>query len=465
MIRRLLLALTAAVALAAPAAAQTGILMPSPVFEPDTNVGGICAGCKLYTYAAGTTTPLSVWTDVALSVAHANPVVLDASGRAAAIYLNPTLSYKLTLKTSADVELWTRDNIIGPNAGVLSVTAANSRGIQVSRTSGDAGISLASSGGSGKTYGIVSNTSGGLKIQDDADGTPSLEFLGNNITASLTGAFTVSGGTLSATGLGTHSLSASGSGANTLVVRNAAAGSSNSAALQLGNDVSTSAVSLTSFSSTSSFGGNFGVLDETGDGIYIRALGSSGVINLGTGALGTLRMGIDASGRVTIGQGAGGTSSDFDVRSSVDGAAGNGGMKISRADGTYVIVNVDDGGASTAWGSIQAGDGSGFRPVRLSPSGGGIQVGGGGTILAIYTGSTTYDPPSLAAGASTSTTVTVTGASSTSVCTPGLSTLGTTVFLVSASPGTNQATVSFYNASGGTVDLSSGTLRVTCFAH
>jgi len=52
------------------------------------NAGSPAAGCFLYTYATGTTTPLATYTDKAGSVANTNPIVLDARGEAI-IYLLP----------------------------------------------------------------------------------------------------------------------------------------------------------------------------------------------------------------------------------------------------------------------------------------------------------------------------------------------------------------------------------------
>jgi hypothetical protein len=83
--------------------------MPSPVFIGLSDAGVPLNGGKLYTYTAGTVTPLATWTDSALTVANANPVVLSSAGRAT-VYLSP-VSYKFVLKTSADVTVWTQDEI------------------------------------------------------------------------------------------------------------------------------------------------------------------------------------------------------------------------------------------------------------------------------------------------------------------------------------------------------------------
>lgn len=91
------------------ALAQTGTIAPSPKFTALDNNGLPCNGCLLYTYAAGTTTNAATYADSALTTPNANPVVLDASGRAT-IFLSAT-SYKFVLKTSANVTLWTVDNV------------------------------------------------------------------------------------------------------------------------------------------------------------------------------------------------------------------------------------------------------------------------------------------------------------------------------------------------------------------
>ena len=46
-----------------------------------TNNGVPLSGGKLYTYAAGTTTPQTSYTSISGLIAHANPIVLDAAGR------------------------------------------------------------------------------------------------------------------------------------------------------------------------------------------------------------------------------------------------------------------------------------------------------------------------------------------------------------------------------------------------
>lgn len=80
------------------------------------NSGNVLTGGKLYTYAAGTTTPLTTYTSVAGNIAHTNPIILDASGRipnGGQVWLALGIVYKFILKTSTDVQIWSADNISG----------------------------------------------------------------------------------------------------------------------------------------------------------------------------------------------------------------------------------------------------------------------------------------------------------------------------------------------------------------
>ena len=76
------------------------------------NSGAVLTGGLLYTYTAGTTTPVTTYQDSAGATPNANPVVLDASGRISAqVWLTTGAAYKLVLKTSTGTTLWTMDNL------------------------------------------------------------------------------------------------------------------------------------------------------------------------------------------------------------------------------------------------------------------------------------------------------------------------------------------------------------------
>lgn len=96
-----------------------------------TNSGAVLTGGKLYTYAAGTTTPAPSYTTSTGNVARTNPVVLDAAGRvpdSGEIWISP-ISYKFVLKDSNDVLIATYDNIFG--SGAFAVTNYTGNGSTV----------------------------------------------------------------------------------------------------------------------------------------------------------------------------------------------------------------------------------------------------------------------------------------------------------------------------------------------
>lgn len=69
----------------------------------------VTPGAKANFYATGTVIRQNTYTDSALTIPSANPVVADANGVFPVIYLDSTLVYKLTLTTSADVLIYTVD--------------------------------------------------------------------------------------------------------------------------------------------------------------------------------------------------------------------------------------------------------------------------------------------------------------------------------------------------------------------
>ena len=69
---------------------------------------------KIYTYQAGSTTPLTTYTDSSGLIANTNPIILGTDGRPpSTIWLTEGFFYKFVLKTSADVTIQTYDNLYG----------------------------------------------------------------------------------------------------------------------------------------------------------------------------------------------------------------------------------------------------------------------------------------------------------------------------------------------------------------
>jgi hypothetical protein len=91
------------------------------------NNGNPLSGGKLYTYAAGTTTPQATYTSANGLTAHTNPIVLDSAGRVATgeIWVTVGQNYKFVLKTSAEVTIATWDNITGINGTGIPSNATN----------------------------------------------------------------------------------------------------------------------------------------------------------------------------------------------------------------------------------------------------------------------------------------------------------------------------------------------------
>lgn len=86
-------------------------LAPYVFWQEFDNDGNPLAGGKVYTYEAGTSTPKVTYTDSSGGTPNANPVILDASGRAS-IWLGDG-GYKFILTDANDVTIATRDNVGG----------------------------------------------------------------------------------------------------------------------------------------------------------------------------------------------------------------------------------------------------------------------------------------------------------------------------------------------------------------
>jgi hypothetical protein len=81
-------------------------------------------GGLIYTYQAGSSTPLTTYTTNNGTVPNSNPIILDAAGRTPQeIWLQVGFSYKFILQTSAGVTLQTLDNLY-PILQTSSATAS-----------------------------------------------------------------------------------------------------------------------------------------------------------------------------------------------------------------------------------------------------------------------------------------------------------------------------------------------------
>ncbi len=110
---RILRIVLAALAVCCLAAAQSASLMPMPKIQFLDANGVPVAGGFVYTYSAGTTTPLVTYTDASGSTPNADPVVLD-SGGFANIWLGAN-TYKIVLQDKHGVQIWSVDNVSNPS--------------------------------------------------------------------------------------------------------------------------------------------------------------------------------------------------------------------------------------------------------------------------------------------------------------------------------------------------------------
>ena len=197
------------------------VLTPQPIMQFTTAAGVPLSGGKLYTYAAGTTTPQQTFTDASGATPNTNPVILDSRGEAP-VWLG-SASYKFKLTDANDVELWTVDNISAPTSGVSPVLSGN-----VTIDSDTPGVALK-----------ITQTGTGavLRVQDstDPDATPFIIDNSGNVgigTATpaapldVTGAARMASLTLTSTPL---SVANGGTGLATLTANNVVLGNGTSA--------------------------------------------------------------------------------------------------------------------------------------------------------------------------------------------------------------------------------------------
>lgn len=103
-------------------------LMTVPRLVAVDGDGNVMAGARLYFYTTGTLTPKDVYTDSGGGSPITQPVEADMDGLFQAIYLG-TGDYKVILKTSADVTVWTTD----PMSGTSAVDTLTTRGDLLTR--------------------------------------------------------------------------------------------------------------------------------------------------------------------------------------------------------------------------------------------------------------------------------------------------------------------------------------------
>lgn len=91
---------------------MSAVLMPEGKQSFQDATGAPLVGGKVWTYAAGTSTPKATYSDAAGTAPNANPVVLNSRGEATIFWDG---AYKVVLKDSNDVTIWTQDDVATEN--------------------------------------------------------------------------------------------------------------------------------------------------------------------------------------------------------------------------------------------------------------------------------------------------------------------------------------------------------------
>lgn len=117
---------------------MSGLLAPEARLREFSDLGLVLPGGKLHTYVAGTpSTNLATYSDAALTIPNANPIVASAGGLFGPVYLSLGVSYKFVLTDASDVVVWTQDNIAVPAASpTLPLASMGVNDFRLTLTSG-----------------------------------------------------------------------------------------------------------------------------------------------------------------------------------------------------------------------------------------------------------------------------------------------------------------------------------------
>lgn len=351
-------------------------LPPVPIQHYDDDDGTPLADGFVYTYASGTTTPLSTYEDEAGTTLNTNPVILDARGEAR-IWLIPASTYRFVLKRADGTTVWTQDDISGVADAGAVVTSVNALTGAVSLTAA----------------GIPFTTATSTTWFEGTDAAAALDALITRADSGQTAAsipIVDAGGLITATNVETALAELAGRSNSGLFLRRTVFASTGTWTKGANcNVVDVQGVGGGGGSAAAAAGGGGG-----GGGGYFRkrinAPGATEAVTIGTGgavstAGGTTSFGAHASASggaagVTIAGGAGGAGSGGDVNFTGGGGGGGGSISASSIFGS---------GGSSFFGGGAPGDinnSSGKAGVTGSGGGGsgGTATGGNGGSGLVY---------------------------------------------------------------------------------
>jgi len=129
--------------------------------------GAPLTGGLLYTYASGTTTPVTTYTTRAGTANNTNPIVLDAAGRTPAeVWLDGGVLYKFVLTSSTYAQIGTYDSI-----PAINDTTSISNLITVAGTNALTGLATPTLGGyaAGAQYSFIAQNTNTAAVTIDID--------------------------------------------------------------------------------------------------------------------------------------------------------------------------------------------------------------------------------------------------------------------------------------------------------
>ena len=184
------------------------------------NNGVPLTGGLIYTYSAGTTTPIATYTSSSGGTANTNPIVLDSAGRTPAqIWLTENNSYKFVLQTALGITIKTDDNIFASYELTKQVGVAVGLGAGSVATNivvGDTALDSNTTGSNNTAVGFNTMTANTDGFQNTAVGSEALDAntTGDYNTAVGYQALTAASTANYNTGVGYRALNASTTGAN-----------------------------------------------------------------------------------------------------------------------------------------------------------------------------------------------------------------------------------------------------------
>lgn len=134
----------------------------------------VAAGYKLYTYSSGTTTPKTAYTNQAGTVAHTNPIILDADGRVPVQLWLGEGEYTFVLKTAADATVKTWDDA-GPPQGAFSSTTSATEGSGILGFGGTLNYAVNTIGWADQLRGVMAAWFTGYDATGAADSTTAIQ--------------------------------------------------------------------------------------------------------------------------------------------------------------------------------------------------------------------------------------------------------------------------------------------------